>query len=263
SSTLYAVSCTLESNTLVYRLHAIDITTGVPRAGSSVVISGSYSGIVFDARNQWQRTALVFSGNTVVLGFGALELESTSHLYSGWVMAYDKGTLAATGIFATVTTGNGGGGVWQSGRPPVVDSSGYVYVMTGNAYGGIGYDGVHNFSESVLKLDPGHALQLVDWFTPSNWLMLDNQDLDLTSSGPMLVPDKTSLLVAGGKTGVLYALNTTSPPGLGHNTANDTGAVQKIQLSTSELRGGPVYWKRSAANGGSLLYNWGVSDAVK
>ena len=114
----------------------------------------------------------------------------------------------------------------------------------------------------MLKLDPAHGLGLVDWFTPSNWLTLDNQDLDLTSSGPMLVPG-TSLIVGGGKTGVLYVLNTASPPGLGKNTANDSGATQKIQISAGELRGGPVFWQRSTANGGPLLYDWGVHDRVK
>jgi len=103
TNTLFAVACTLENNTLVYRLHAVDITTGVPRSGSGVVISGTYHAITFDARNQWQRVSPVLSGNNVVFGFGALELESTVNRYSGWVMAYDKSTLAQTGIFATVT----------------------------------------------------------------------------------------------------------------------------------------------------------------
>jgi hypothetical protein len=258
TNTLYAVACTLENSTLVYRLHAVDITNGSPRAGSGVVISGSYHSMTFDARNLWQRASLVLVGDNIVFGVGALELESTAHLYSGWVMAYNKSTLAQTGIFATESTGNGGGGVWQSGRPPAVDSSGFIYVITGNAYTN-GYDGVNNFSESVLKLNPAQGLALVDWFTPSNWLTMDNQDLDLTSSGPMLVPG-TGLIVGGGKTGVLYVLNTG---GLGGNTANDSLAVQKIQISTSELRGGPVYWQRSAANGGPLLYDWGVSDRLK
>ncbi len=266
SNTLYAVACTLENNTLVYRLHAVDITTGVPRTGSGVVISGTYGAVTFNARNAWQRVSLVLSGNNVVFAFGALELESTGNPYTGWVMAYNKSTLAQTGIYATETTGNGGGGVWQSGRPPAVDSSGYIYVITGNAYGN-GYDGAHNFSESVLKLDPaglappanGLPPPPTDWFTPSNWSSLDQSDLDLTSSGPMLVPG-TALLVGGGKTGVLYVLNTGN---LGKNSANDTGAVQKIQISASELRGGPVYWNRSTANGGPLLYDWGVSDALK
>jgi hypothetical protein len=40
--------------------------------------------------------------------------------YVGWVMAYNKTTLVQSGVFATVTTGTRGGGVWQSGRPPAV-----------------------------------------------------------------------------------------------------------------------------------------------
>jgi hypothetical protein len=260
--TLFAVACTLENNTMVYRLHAVDIRTGVPRPGSGVVISGTYRTMTFEARNQWQRVSPVLSGNNVVFGFGALELESTAALYGGWVMAYDKNTLEQTGVFATVTIGNGGGGTWQSGRPPAIDGAGFVYLITGNGYNGLGYDGVNNFSESVLKLDPSHGLALVDWFTPSNWLALDNGDLDLTSSGPLLVPG-TNLIVGGGKTGVLYVLNTASPPGLGKNTANDSGALQKIQISAGEMRGGPVYWHRPTANGGPLLYNWGENDSVK
>jgi hypothetical protein len=257
TNTLYAVACTWENNTtLVYRLHAVDITTGVPRTGSGVVISGIYNTMTFDASTQWQRLSLVFSGNNVVFGFGAMQLESTAHVYSGWIFAYDKSTLAQTFIFATATVGSGGAGVWQSGRPPVVDTSGNVYVVTGNGWNGTGYDGVHNFSESVLKLNVTTPPIPADWFTPSSWANLDLKDLDLTSSGPMLVPG-TSLLVAGGKTGVLYLLNTA---GLGQNKVN---AIQTIQISASELRGGPVYWQRSSANGGPLLYDWGVNDALK
>ncbi|MBV9726388.1 MAG: hypothetical protein JO299_14610, partial [Gammaproteobacteria bacterium] len=259
ANTLYAVAGTLENSTIVYRLHALDITTGAPRSGSGVVVSGSYGSMTFDARNELQRVSLVLSGNNVVLAFGALELESTAHLYSGWVMAYDKSTLAQTGIFATVTSGNGGAGVWQSGRPPAVDGSGYVYLFTGNGYSGLGYDGVHNFSESVLKLDPAHGLSLVDWFTPGNWSALDSADQDLSSAGPLLLPG-TGLLAGGGKAGVLYLLNTAA---LGKETANDSGALQEMSISAGSIRGGPVYWQRSAANGGPLLFNWGSKDRLK
>ena len=261
TNTLYAVACTLESQ-----------HDGVPtargrhhdRRAANRFRRGNFGHLQHDDFRrpyEWQRVSLVLSGNNVVFGFGALELESTANLYGGWVMAYDKRTLAQTGIFATVTSGNGGGGVWQSGRPPVVDSSGYVYLITGNGYNGTGYDGVHNFSESVFKLDPANGLTLKDWFTPGNWSMLDSLDLDLTSSGPMLVPG-TSLLVGGGKTGVLYVLNTIGS-GLGKETVNNSGAIQTLQISAGEMRGGPVYWQRSTANGGPLLYNWSVSDPVK
>jgi hypothetical protein len=71
------------------------------------------------------------------------------------------------------------------------------------------------------------------------------------------------MLVGGGKTAVLDVLNTAMPRGLGKIVPNDGGAVQKMQVSVSELLGGPVYWQRSVADGGPLLYNWGMNDAVK
>jgi len=258
---LYLVACTLENSTMVYRLHAVNITTGAELiVAGGTVISGSYNGSTFVATGQTQRVSLALSGNQVVFAFGAMEEEASDiGGYVGWVMAYKKTTLVQSGVFATVTTGNRGGGVWQSGRPPVVDSSGYVYVFAGNGYGCCGYDGVNNFSESALKLDPANGLKLVDWFTPSNWSAMDSGDRDLTSSGPMLIPG-TSLLAGGGKTGMLYVLKTSN---LGKESATDSGAVQKEKISASEIRGGPTYWQRSAANGGPLLYDWGASDWVK
>src|SRR5208282_1713938 len=208
---LYFVACTLENSTMVYRLHAVNITTGAELiVAGGTVISGSYNGSTFVATGQTQRVSLALSGNQVVFAFGAMEEEASDiGGYVGWVMAYKKTTLVQSGVFATVTTGNRGGGVWQSGRPPVVDSSGYVYVFAGNGYGCCGYDGVNNFSESALKLDPANGLKLVDWFTPSNWSAMDSGDRDLTSSGPMLIPG-TSLLAGGGKTGMLYVLKTSN-----------------------------------------------------
>ncbi len=254
---LYLVACTLESGTMVYRLHAVDIASGT-EPYANVVISGSYKGVTFDAPHQTQRVSLVLVGNQVVFGFGALEEEASDEGgYAGWVMAYNKSTLAQSGIFAPVTTGLLGGGVWHSGRPPVVDSSGYVYVFVGNAFS-VNYDGVHNFDESALKLDPASGLKLIDWFTPSNWSAMDEADLDLSSSGPMLIPG-TSLIAGGGKTGVLYVLNTAN---LGKETSTDSGVVQEFTITSDEIRGGPVYWQRTA-NGSPLLYNWGDGDSLK
>ena len=257
---MYLVACTLENNTLAYRLHAVDITTGMEPHGPGVLISGSYGGATFQPRYQLQRASLVLSGKQVVFGFSAVELESPN-TYAGWVMAYDKATLQQSGAFATVSTGDQGGGVWQSGRPPVVDSSGYVYVFTGNGYSN-GYDGINNFSESALKLDPANGLKLLDWFTPGNWSILDALDFDLSSSGPLLIPGTSpSLLAGGGKTGDLYVLNTAN---LGKFNAADSQVVQKENIAGGgEFRGGPVYWQRSAANGGPLLYDWGAGDSVK
>jgi PQQ enzyme repeat len=257
SHLMYVVACTLEAGTMVYRLHSIDIRSGAEPLGPGVQISGSYGGLTFDARYVTQRVSLTLAGNQVVFGFGAVELEFPGG-YSGWMMAYDKTTLQQSGVFATVTTGTNGGGVWQSGRPPVVGLGGDVFVFTGNGYTN-GYDGISDFSESVLKLNPAKGLRLVDWFTPGDWSSLDSGDLDLSSSGPFLIPG-TKLLAGGGKNGELYILNTNN---LGKFNANDSQVVQKELVSAGSLRGGPVFWKRSAEAGGSLLFVWGTNDGLK
>ncbi|MFO1466418.1 MAG: hypothetical protein U1F35_08275 [Steroidobacteraceae bacterium] len=254
---MYVVAATLEHGSMVYRLHAIDITNKREPLGPGVVISAKYGGATFDARYMWQRPSLVLAGGRVIIGFGALELEYAGG-YSGWVMAYDKTKLTQVGAFATVPADQKGGGVWQSGRPPIVDGSGRVYLFTGNGYSN-GYNGVNDFSETLLKLDPSQALKPIDWFTPGNWKALDSADLDLSSSGPTGIPGpgNLALVAGGGKNGILYILNANN---LGKYNANDTQVVQKQQVTSGELRGGPVFWLRPASAGGSLMYVWGSDD---
>ena len=253
---MYVVACTLENGTMAYRLHAIDITDGSEPYGPGVLIAGTRAGATFDARYLTQRSSLVLAKNQVIIAFGGMQSE-TGQPYTGWVMSYDELTLQQSGSFNTVTA-NTGGGVWQSGRPPAVDGTGDVYVFVGNAEGSAGYDGSSSFSESVVKLDPAQGLALVDWFTPSKWSYLDSHDLDLSGSGPLLIPG-TTLIAGGGKGGVLYLLDTTN---LGKFVANDTQVVQE-QSITSRIAGGPVFWNRAPANGGALMYDWGFNDVLK
>ena len=260
---MYVVACALEGGTMVYRLHALDITTGVEPLGPGVLITGSSNRPDFVPIQQIQRLSLVLAAGQVVIGFSAIELESSTQVYSGWVMAYSETTLQQTGVFATLNTGNGAG-VWQSGRPPVVDSAGYVYLFTGNGYSGTGYDGINNFSESALKLDPAHGLALVDWFTPSNWSAMDSSDEDLSSSGPLMIPGTSPpVLAGGGKTNFIYLLNSANLGKVNPVATGDTQIIQRLNITNNEFRGGPVYWNRSAANGGPLLYNWGAADTAK
>jgi hypothetical protein len=253
---MYVVACTLENGTMAYRLHAVDITDGSEPYGPGVLIAANRAGATFDARYLTQRSSLVLADNQVIVAFGGMQSE-TGQPYTGWVMSYDKLTLQQSGSFNTVTA-NTGGGVWHSGRPPAVDAAGDVYVFDGNAQGSAGYDGSSSFSESVVKLDPSQGLALIDWFTPSNWSYLDAHDLDLSGSGPMLIPG-TTLLAGGGKSGVLYLIDTTN---LGKFVPNDSQIVQE-QSITSRIASGPVFWNRAPANGGPLMYDWGFNDVLK
>jgi len=256
SNVMYVVAGTLENGAMAYRLHGINILNGTEPYGPGVLLSASYGGVTFDANFVVQRMSLALANGQVIIGFSALESEQAGN-YCGWVLAYNETTLAQSGAFATTTVGSLGGGVWQSGRPPAVDSANNVYLFVGNGYNGNGYDGVNNFAESALKLRTASGLSVTDWFTPTNWAHLDEYDLDLTASGPLLIPG-TSLLVGGGKSAAIYLMNTGN---MGRFNSKKNEVVQVLNIAQG-LRGGPVWWQRSAANGGPLMYNWSDLGAV-
>src|ERR1700730_9768284 len=110
TNVMYVVACTLENNTMAYRLHAVDITSGAEPYGPGMLISGSYGSQTFDARYQIQRVSLALSGSQVVFGFGPVEEEALNSVYTGWVMAYNKLTLKPSGAFATEPSGVTGAG---------------------------------------------------------------------------------------------------------------------------------------------------------
>jgi hypothetical protein len=104
-----------------------------------------------------------------------------------------------------------------------------IFVATGNAFtAGAGrFDGVHNWSESVLALQPdgsggtgANAGKPLDSYTPPNWSSLDDSDADIGSTGPAILPVPPSsnvqhLGLQSGKDGMLRLLNLASLSGFG------------------------------------------------
>ena len=222
------------------RLHALDLATGADLPASPVEIKAAD----FNPLMQNQRPALLLANGLVYVGYAS---HCDKDPYHGFLMAYDAKTLAQVSVFNTSPTGSEAS-IWQSGQGPAADDDGNVYVVTGNG----SWDGVHNFSESFLKLSP--QLKLLDWFTPSNHVALDQSDNDLNSSGATLIPG-THLVLGGGKEGVLYTLDTRN---LGH--LGDEHALQQFKAAASHLHS-LVYWQ--SAKAGNLLYVWGQRDKAK
>jgi uncharacterized protein (TIGR03437 family) len=224
---MYVVSDTLENDTPVLRLHALALADGHEMFDGPVAIAATVNGngagsqagkLVFDPAIHLQRVGLVLSKGLVYLGFGS---RADMNNWHGWLMSYDASTLKQ--VSAITTTADGyGGAVWQSGRAPNVDENGDLYVVTGNG----NYDGSVNFSDSVLKLS-GTDLTLMDYFTPSNFDYLKDNDLDLGSAGAILVPG-TKEILAIGKTGNLFLIQSDA---MGHLGAETTGAVQNVQAN--------------------------------
>lgn len=119
--------------------------------------------------------------------------------------------------------------IWA--RPGVFYDAGTnrIFVATGNAFtAGVGrFDGLHNWSESVLALQPDgsggsgpNAGKPVDSYTPPNWSALDDGDADIGSTGPTILPAPANsnlqhLAVQSGKDGMLRLLNLANLSGQG------------------------------------------------
>jgi hypothetical protein len=254
TNTLYVVAETkvVAGPTYFYHLHALDITTGAEKLGGPVAINASVPGTATDAVNGvltlnpgvcLQRPGLALNNGVLYIAFGAHG--DLVHPWHGWVVAYDPTTLALKWAWCT-TPDSTGGSVWMTGSGIAIDPQGNLYVESGNGAIDI-MTGGHDVSMSVIKLDP--TGKMVDWFAPHDAVDLSNNDVDLASAGPMILPDLTGaqphLFIAGGKPGYMYLLDRDN---LGQMTADDSQTLQKITVhpNTTDGQGGifatPVLW---------------------
>ena len=239
-------------------LHALDITTGLEMPGSPVVIHGSYPSsngtVTFNAQTQNQRSGLFLDNGVVFISWAS---HCDIQPYHGWIMGYQEGTLQQVAVFNTTPNGIEGG-IWQSGAAPAVDENGNIFVMLGNGTTDINTGGV-DYSEALVNFNfTGSALNISDYFLPSNFQSLNNSDLDLGSGAPMLIPTQptapTDLVVAAGKQGVVYLADRTN---LGKFSALGNQVLQTLPAGTvPTAHSMPAYWQNN-------IYFCGVSDFLK
>ena len=225
---IYFVTCRFVDEKPSFSLHALDLTDGSDKLGGSIEIKGSVPGsgdnsdgknVSFDPIQHMQRPGLLLANHAIYIAFGSHNDEYPFH---GWIAAYDAGNIQKqVGMFNSTPAG-GYGAIWQSGRGLAADEAGNVYVATGNG----DYDGKFNFSQSILKLSP--SLRIIDWFTPETWSQLNDDDADLSSQGPILIPG-TNHLLGGDKEGNLYAVDRTNMGRLGSKGASSPQTLRPIQ----------------------------------
>ena len=230
--------CSTSTPCFFHRLHVLDLTTGNEKFGGPVVISPTG----FNPLKQLQRPALLLNNGTVYVGFGGYP---DMRPYEGWLMAFDATTLALKFAWMSTANGNNQGSIWQAGAGPAVDANGNVYVETANGV----FDGTSNFADSVVKLSS--AGSVLDYFTPFNQALLQANDIDLASGGPMILPDSAGsatnphLMTAQGKPGILYLLDQTNL-GKYHTTGDQVVQEVTVGANTTNVDGGffgkPAYW---------------------
>ena len=267
TNTMYLVARSINKVSGVFSqyLHAIDITTGNEQQNSPVLIQaqvngngdGSVNGIVhLDPQKNNQRPGLLLLNGVVYIGF-------SSHCdwgpYHGWLLGYDVATLQQKFVYNDTPDGYNGG-IWMSGTGIAADSAGNIYFSTGNGSVGVGSDpsNIRNRSESVIKLSPGNFTQpLQDFFTPTNFPDLEAADLDLGTSGVMIIPG-AARTITGCKDGNIYLLDQNNLGGY-HSSGNQS--VQAIDLGAGANMHAQFTYYGGTQN--EYAYFWPENTALK
>jgi outer membrane protein assembly factor BamB len=256
NNTMYLVAKTVLNGTVRHHLHALDITTGNDQSGSPVLITAQSTSnkghvTVFNSLHQKNRPGLLLLNGVIYMGFGSNGCNDTN---SGWVLAYDEASLSQVGVFNT-SPDYGLTSIWQTGNGLAADEAGYIYVETAET-GPHGYDvpnGGQAYCNSVVKLSPT-TLEVADYFTPWSVAFLNSHDLDLSSTGALLLPDQDGPyvheLIAGGKQGFVYVLNRDN---MGMYSASDSQIIQEFNLipgtpidsTNATLFSSPAYWNNT------------------
>ena len=267
AKTIYVEAKSTNGTNYFHRLHALDLLTGNEKSPGPVVIAGTVSGtgdgsangqIAFDNLHQLNRPGLLLLNSTIYIAYAS---HCDKSPYHGWLFAYDAATFTKRSVY--VTTPNGGmGGFWMSGAGVAADTSGNIFIVSGNG----DFVTAKEMGDAILKLGTTNQIPaLLDYFTPFDQNTLNGSDLDLGSGGVLLLPDQPGsfphILVEAGKEGRIYVVNRDQmTTGNSHYCSGCTNDPEIIKESGSGAIGGlfnlPAYWN-------STLYFWGASDVLK
>ncbi len=201
-----------------HMIYALSAPTGAVLPGWPLDVRAALRarGIGFDPAIQGQRGAVLLLGGRVYVTFGGRWGDCGP--YRGMVVEVTPSAVpAVTGAWATRAEQ---GGIWAQGG---ASSDGVaLFVTTGNTTGAR----VWGDGEAVIRLRPGLARSdaSADYFTPSNWRELDDQDADLggTEALPLAVQGaggQEHRVIAFGKDGRAYLLDGADLGGVGKAVA--------------------------------------------
>src|SRR5204863_1855158 len=133
--------------------------------------------------------------------------------------------------------------------------NGNILFVTGNGLFD-GNTGGLDFGDSLMKVSP--AGTLLDYFTPHDQQLMNDQDFDLGSGGVLLLPDQTTgthphVAITAGKNGTIYVVDRDN---MGRYNANNDNQIMQTLVNTfpngtfwTGNFKAPAYWN------GNLFYS--------
>jgi hypothetical protein len=274
NGTIFVETMSKDSSSNYYqRLHALDLATLADRI-APVAIQATYPGSAYGAGGQItfvpglykERGALLLTqGQIVTVWAGHCDAGN----YNGWIIAYSESALTQTQALNLTPNGNQGG-IWDSAGV-AADGAGALYTVLGNGL----FDATLTGSDFPINADYGNAavklsltgasnsLTVTDYFTMWDTTTESQDDVDLGSGSPLLLPDQTDsngvtqhLMLVAGKDTNLYLLSRDNLGKYNGNIAGSDTIYQELDGTLSAgLYAAPMYFNGSiyfADSGGTL-----------
>ena len=216
-----------------HRLYALSLDDGTVRPGWPIEVDKALraAGHNFNSHVQNQRGALLILNGALYVPYGGFYGDCGD--FHGWVVGVTLSDPAH--VFAWRTRARGGG-IWAPGG--IASDGTSLYAATGNTFSAAKWsDG-----EAVLRLAPdlNHSEHPSDFFAPADWRALDDGDVDLGGSNPLLfeLPRAGSggvqpVVLALGKDKRAYLLDRRNLGGIG-------GSLLAAQVSSYPIRTAPA-----------------------
>jgi polyvinyl alcohol dehydrogenase (cytochrome) len=207
--------------------------TGLSTASGKVEVAQDVDPAGADPAALLQRTGLTLDDGRVVFGMGGNDGDCAS--YRGRLIAVPEQGGTPEVFTVDAAAGESQGAIWMGGAAPVVDSSGNIWVTTGN---GSVYSDSHPYdnSDSILELSP--SLKLEQFFAPTTWAANNSRDYDM-STAPALLSDGQVILT--GKSRIVYLLSQAHLGGIGGQQATLGSACSQDIDGGVAVQGTTVY----------------------
>lgn len=227
NGTLYLDAAVMTTNGPRHEVFALSLANGAVLPGwpADVASALAAKGENFIPRDQNERGAVTILGNRAYIAFSGHFGDCGD--YRGWVAGVALNNPKDVIGWSTAARG---GGIWGPGG--VVSDGRSLFVTTGNTFGAANWsDG-----EAVIRLSPelNFSRQPQDYFAPADWHELDQRDLDLGGSNPVLFDaGGRPLLLALGKDGKAYLLDRDNLGGIGRDLAQITASTGPIRTGAA------------------------------
>jgi hypothetical protein len=224
-------------NTKQHLILSLNVDTGAINSGWPVDVEATvtYNGINFTAVTHQQRPALGMVGSILYVAYGSMR---DCNFYHGWLVGVPiNNPVGVTAWAAAASPSSHGGSIWGVGG--IASDGNNPFVTTGNTWN---TGGNWSGGEAVIRFQPGPIFSgdSSDYWAPTNWQQLDDNDLDLGGSGPLLVdvPGATPphLIVAHGKDGNAYLLNRSNLGGISEPLDSMPVTNQQITQAAATYR---------------------------